>query len=152
MDILSRVYWVKVGLWLVAPRMIGPIGIQEAADLAEKQGCELPDPQLSDAIWQAADLKIKPLLRSFRFWTQAEMSSPEILESQKQKIEKAIGTRTYKLVAGEFKDVVRLPNGKLGLYGWHNERGKPIQPLFTGHSNSWKDYSQGARLVCKISE
>ena len=55
-------------------------------------------------------------------------------------------------VAGHKKDVVIGPmlNGKEGrvaIYGWHRENGAPIQPVYTGHSDDWVDYSHGIRLV-----
>jgi len=56
------------------------------------------------------------------------------------------------LVAGHKKDVVicgklAATPGKVGIYGWHTSAGKPIQPLYTGHADSWADYSHGIRLV-----
>jgi hypothetical protein len=56
------------------------------------------------------------------------------------------------LVAGHKKDVV-IANaldqaaGKVAIYGWHKKDGKPIQPLYTGHTDAWVDYSHGSRLV-----
>ena len=37
--------------------------------------------------------------------------------------------------------------GKVAIYGWHKLDGKPIQPLYTGHSAAYADYSHGIRLV-----
>ena len=39
--------------------------------------------------------------------------------------------------------------GKVAIYGWHKPDGKPIQPLYTGHTASWVDYSHGIRLVSR---
>lgn len=56
------------------------------------------------------------------------------------------------IVAGHKKDVVitaklaSLP-GRVAIYGWHRPDGRPIQPLYTGHSDRWVDYSHGVRLV-----
>lgn len=52
------------------------------------------------------------------------------------------------LIAGHKKDVVPsgLP-GKVAIYGWHKPDSKPIQPLYTGHTENWVDYSHGARFV-----
>ena len=56
------------------------------------------------------------------------------------------------LVAGTKKDVViakavfEMP-GRVAIYGWHYPDGKPIQPVYTGHTASWVDYSHGVRLV-----
>jgi hypothetical protein len=56
------------------------------------------------------------------------------------------------LVAGHKKDVVIATKvfatpGKVAIYGWHKSDGKPIQPLYTGHTAAWVDYSHGIRLV-----
>ena len=58
------------------------------------------------------------------------------------------------LVAGDKKDVVIANKvfatpGKVAIYGWHKPDGKPSQPLYTGHADSWVDYSHGIRLVSR---
>ena len=57
-------------------------------------------------------------------------------------------------MAGHKKDVVianqvLATHGKVAIYGWHRPDGKPIQPLYTGHAQSWVDYSHGVRLVSR---
>ena len=58
-------------------------------------------------------------------------------------------------IGGIKKDVV-LSNslldapGKVAIYGWHQLDGKPIQPLYVGHVNTWVDYSHGIRLIKKL--
>jgi hypothetical protein len=56
------------------------------------------------------------------------------------------------LVAGHKKDIVITPqiqpgSTKVAIYGWHKPEGTAIQPLYTGHTAQWVDYSHGARLV-----
>jgi len=58
------------------------------------------------------------------------------------------------LISGIKKDVVlsnkTIEQGKtnrVAIYGWHQLNGKPIQPLYAGHINSYVDYSHGIRLV-----
>jgi hypothetical protein len=56
------------------------------------------------------------------------------------------------LIAGHKKDVVIATKvfaapGKVAIYGWHQVDGKPIQPLYIGHTAAWVDYSHGLRLV-----
>lgn len=161
--------------WLVCPIYIAPVGIAEAAELAAHAGCELPTPGLVDAIWRAADLRIPVdiMVRSHD-GTPATMNSAAIHAKQATSLDAFIGDRSlgidYKLLAGAFKDVVRV-DGKLALYGWHVDetdpervaamkrigvgthapatpgRGRVVQPVFAGHATSWKDYSQAARLV-----
>jgi hypothetical protein len=56
------------------------------------------------------------------------------------------------LTGGDKKDVVLMPAlkdlpGKVAIYGWHRADGTPIQPLYTGHTDAWVDYSHGIRLI-----
>lgn len=56
------------------------------------------------------------------------------------------------MVAGHKKDIVITPKlesapGKVAINGWHQAGGKPIQPLYLGHTADWVDYSHGARFV-----
>ncbi len=131
--------------WLVAPRYIAPVGIGEAATLAEQHGCELPSPALVDAIWRAADLKVAPIPMS-----PNRGDDPAQAAEHQAKVDAQIADRTFGLLAGTNKDVVRASDGRIGLYGWHRLDGTPIQPFFAGHALSWKDYSQGLRLVRRI--
>lgn len=140
--------------WLVSPTYIGPIGIGEAEELANRLGYELPTPGLVDAIWRAADRKIDAsrMVRTDHDGTPATMASPEMMRTQAERIAREIGDASlgieYRLLAGVFKDVVRDPtSGKIGLYGWHRANGTPIQPFYAGHARGWRDYSQGLRLV-----
>jgi hypothetical protein len=145
--------WVEVECngqrWQVAPLYIGPVGIGEAAELAKAHGCELPSPELVDAIWHAADLKVEPLPRQHN-GTVAQMASPEVYMDQARRLEAQLAGRSFRLIAGTHKDVV-IRNGRVGLYGWHRMNGKPIQPFFAGHALSWKDYSQGLRLAKRVT-
>lgn len=168
--------WVPVELngekWLVAPRYIAPIGIGEANAVAQKLGYQLPTVALVDAIYKAADLKLDPHPRGQydkppSDFTDKTMNSPETNIAQLAYIQRQIeaaGNPEYKLLAGTHKDVVydKIPFGEhagnmhLGIYGWHQRNGKPIQGFMWGHAdnyptNDWKDYSQGLRLVKKIS-
>jgi N-acetyl-anhydromuramyl-L-alanine amidase AmpD len=141
--------------WLVSSTYVAPVGIGEAVSLAKQMGCELPTPALVDAIWNAADLKLDALaLRQTNFveWSQAEMSSEAVLADQQARVANQIGDRKFTLLGGSHKDVVRHPDGRIGLYGWHRSDVpagtlKPLQPFYAGHAASWKDYSQGLRLV-----
>jgi len=140
--------WVRVGDWLVAPDYIAPVGIGEAMKLAVDRGCVLPSPELVDAIWAAADLRLEPHPRTFVHWTMAEMSAPDVILDQARRITEAINGRSFRLLAGTHKDVV-MKDGKVGIYGWQHSNGKAIQDFYSGHALAWKDYSQGLRLVKK---
>jgi len=131
--------------WLVTPIYYAPVSIGQAVSLAADLGYELPSPELVDAIWQAADLKLDPLPRKHN-GTIAEMANEAVYLDQGKRIEAQIAGRRFRLLAGAFKDVVRH-KGKVGLYGWHRSNGVPIQPFYGGHAPAWIDYSQGLRLV-----
>ncbi len=158
-------------VWEVASAYFPHVTIGEAERLADDNGCELPFPRLVDAIWRAADLRLPPLPRGHD-GTPRTMSSPAVYADQERRIAEQVGDRCFTLVAGCYKDVVRVfakggnvGRGALALYGWHVERGvampgiptydaatpdlgaRVIQPVYTGHARAWGDYSQGARLV-----
>lgn len=162
-------------VWLVSPVYIAPIGIGEAAALAERLGCEVPTPALVDAIWRAADLRVPPeiMIRSSHDGSAATMDAPVVHAEQATMLEQFVGSRSlgrdFRLLAGAFKDVIRQQaGGKLGLYGWHADEGSArtlakkkiptyapatpglgvvVQPPYFGHASGWRDYSQGLRLV-----
>lgn len=149
--------WPRITLngvtYAVAPRYIGPLGIGEAEETAAHHGCELPTPALVDAIYTHADCKLdaQRFVRSHD-GTLATMAAPAVMLAQANRVQAAIVAWEREhgpaaLVAGGFKDVVRLPSGKPGLYGWHRLDGSVIQPAFGGHGRSWRDYSQGLRLT-----
>jgi hypothetical protein len=146
-DIWARLTFDDGQAWEVSRRQVGPIGIGEALAMAQAEGLDLPSPAMIDAIWQCADLKIAPRPRSFVRWTAAEMNDPAAHAAQLAYVESQIVDRDFVLLVGAFKDVVRGNDGKIGLYGWHQLDGRPIQPYFTGHGMDWRDYSQGLRLV-----
>lgn len=176
-DAKNRMVPVKLGkdTWLVAADYIGPIGINEAANLAKSMGMELPSPALVDAIWRQADLKLPPLPRN-------NVISEAVFADQRAKINAQIAGRPFTLVAGCFKDVVNV-NGHAEIYGWQVDaahttmvNGKPfyqgsiplnrmvtpgeglnIQPQSGARHDQprsavgFKDYSQGVRLCMKVS-
>ena len=162
--------------WEVSPEYVGPVGIGEAQVIAKRLGLQLPTSELVDAIWNLADVKIEPPIRSHD-GTPKTMSSDAVFENQRQRIVELIGGQEYKLLDGTHKNVIQLSNGKPGLYGWnvavdkaaqftartgvstHAVRGasgvlvkagRVIQQEFGGHGLAWKDYSQGLRLVRKV--
>jgi hypothetical protein len=151
-------------VWLVAKDMIGPIGINRAASLAKEHGMELPSPELADAIWRTADMKLLPMPRN-------NVISQAVFDDQARKIAVALSVRPYRLSGGAFKDTVNF-RGHNEIYGWHVEDGKTvagvpllkaftpgpgriIQPLSGKHHDlsgpdGFIDYAGGARLVKRI--
>jgi hypothetical protein len=148
--------WVEVAYdgdtWEVAPNYIPFLAIGDGLPTAQAHGCELPTPGLVDAIWRAADTRVDAITmrRTFRLWTDAEMSSPAVLKDQTERIERSTRVAALRhppgLVAGTFKDIVRL-GAQVGIYGWHRLDGSVLQPFYAHHAPSWRDYSQGLRLV-----
>lgn len=123
---------------------ISPLAAQPIAD---SLGCFLPTRKMVDDIYRTATVKLSPVpMFAFRDSTPTMWQHHLIIEGQR----KGRGG----LIAGIKKDVVisgaisrdKRPN-RVAIYGWHQPDGKPIQPLYTGHVNSWVDYSQGIRLV-----
>lgn len=153
--------WPRVQLdgetWAVAPIYVPFVGIGQAEELARALGCELPSPELVDAVWKAADLKLDAsvFVRADHDGTMTSMSSPELLQKQAERIAREVGSRSlgrdFLLLAGPFKDVVKTRDGRLGLYGWHRASGVVIQPFYGGHARGWIDYSQGLRLCRRVS-
>ncbi len=163
-------------VWLVAPDYIGPIGINEAFNLAKNNGFELPSPGLVDAIWRQADVKLVPQPRNINVPQNAALFA-----DQRARIAAQLAGRDFTLLAGSYKDVVQV-KGHPDIYGWHVEDGveipflgkgdasvpkgafkysKPVTPggpariiqPFSGGAHDqagpigYADYSQGARLV-----
>jgi N-acetyl-anhydromuramyl-L-alanine amidase AmpD len=143
--------------WQVCPVYVAPVGIGQARDLAKMLGCELPTPELVDAIWKASDLKIDADRMAYTANQgndfAGDMNAPETHAMQAARIAIEVGDRAlgkdFFLLAGAFKDVV-VKDGKIGLYGWHRANGTVVQPFYSGHSPAWADYSQGLRLVRRV--
>ncbi|HMO33620.1 MAG TPA: hypothetical protein PKE63_01280 [Lacibacter sp.] len=124
-----------------------PLQPGTAQQVADRLDCFLPTRALVDAIYRAAAVRLEPVpLFAYRDSTPTWWHHHLILEGQRR------GRRG--LVAGHKKDVVisgavlrdQRPN-RVAIYGWHRTDGRPIQPLYTGHVNTYVDYSHGIRLV-----
>jgi N-acetyl-anhydromuramyl-L-alanine amidase AmpD len=162
--------WVQVELdgvtWAVAPDYVAPVSMVAAEMHAAAAGCELPSPALVDAIWRAADLRVLPLPRGER---GTDMALPSTLADQARRLRDQLGGRTYLLLSGTHKDVVRSENGTVGIYGWHVGDGEEytatplhaaatpglgariVQPFFAGHLPTHLDSSQGLRLCRRLT-
>jgi hypothetical protein len=129
----------------VAPTYVAPVARKDLLALLVHHECELPTIALVDAIWRASDLKIAPILRDWS--SPADMLN---FASQRDAIDRAIGGRPFRLLAGTHKDFVR-EGERIDLYGLHTLQGKPLQPFGTSHSDGYVDYSQGVRLVRRVA-
>jgi len=126
-----------------------PIRPATAQTIASAAKASLITTKISDDIFARAALKLdpKPLTKD-RDAAATFYEHHKIIEEQRQ------GHMLGQLIAGIKKDVVltnRLtekPN-RVAIYGWHYPTGKPIQPLYVGHTNSHVDYSHGIRLMSR---
>ena len=130
-----------------------PISPKAAQIIADALSCSLPTRKMVDDIYRSAPLKLapRPIPPTPAMTTVTVFDHHnEIIRTQRTEAlpNCPLGT----LTAGHKKDVMisaKLPDapGKVAIYGWHELNGKPIQPLFLGHSEAWVDYSQCTRLV-----
>jgi hypothetical protein len=126
--------------------------------IASELGCFLPTRKMVDQIWNAAALHMEPepIPPSARMVTVPVFEKHDNLVWKQRKTflkSKPLGS----LVSGHKKDVIisnyisENPNqGKVVIYGWHYSTGKPIQPMYAGHAESYADYSHGIRLIQQI--
>ncbi|WP_199141518.1 hypothetical protein [Pedobacter sp. ASV12] len=128
-----------------------PILAQKVANLAH---CSLPTRKMADLIDQDASIKLspQPIPPSKAMTTlPVFIAHNELIKQQMQPY--AIQHTNGALTVGNKKDIV-ISNKIYGettprvvIYGWHKPDGKPIQPLYNKHTNTWADYSHGVRLV-----
>ena len=130
-----------------------PLRPETAQRIADALGCSLPTRAMVDAIYAAADVKLQPHpMTPGSTMTAVPVFAEHNSIVRTQRLAAVTKHPAGSLVAGHKKDVVisnRLTNapGKVAIYGWHQLDGKPIQPLYTGHTSAWVDYSHGIRLV-----
>lgn len=130
-----------------------PMSPQAAQRIADATDMMLPTPMLVDEIWRQADVRVapRPIPPSAAMTTIAVFKDHhDGLMAQRD----TLGIADGAWIAGHKKDVVlsgRLDGltGKVAIYGWHRSSGNPIQPVYTGHSDRWVDYSHGIRLIAR---
>ncbi len=130
---------------------VTPILAQKIAELTH---CSLPTKKLVDIIYQHAKIRLEPQ----PIPPTKAMTTVPVFEKHNLLVQDQLSNlnRTHLnslLVAGNKKDII-LSNkiygensAKVVIYGWHKTDGKPIQPVYNKHSNTWADYSHGLRLV-----
>ena len=119
-----------------------PLTVNQARTIAEQNSWSLPDQDLVDAIWLAADCKLDPM----PMLPTDAMTSPEYALRHNALIEEQLFHSDYEdcnIIAGHKKDV--LADGS--IYGWHLSNGNPIQPVSWIHGDNYADYSHGIRFV-----
>jgi len=133
--------------------LLVPLSPQTAQRVADMVGASLPTPRMVDAIWSAAAVRLEPAPIS----PSPEMTTVPVFQEHNRTVQaqRALHREPVgALAAGHKKDVVvtpRLPwpSDRVAIYGWHRLNGEPIQPLYTGHTDRWVDYSHGIRLVLR---
>ncbi len=126
-----------------------PLTYPSATRVAGRWGFALPTRRIVDAIYEQADHRLEP--RPMKPGPRMR-SSVYYLAHQRTVEEQRAGRRLGELVAGHKKDVVitnrlKSKKGRIAIYGWHQAKGRPIQPLSTVHDARYADYSHGLRLV-----
>jgi hypothetical protein len=132
-----------------------PMALATALRVADRFGFVLPTPKIVDAIYDQADVQLRPQplpagpqMRSTAYYWRHEAR----IRAQRL----ALGAPLGALIAGDKKDLV-LTNlllerpGRVAIYGWHRGDGDPIQPLSTVHGARYADYSHGVRLVSAVA-
>jgi hypothetical protein len=131
------------------------MGLQTAFAVAAGFGFVLPTPTMVDAIYEQAEIHLRPQplppgpeMRSNAYYWEHQRR----IREQRIKLRAPLGA----LSAGQKKDLVvtnRLwrKAGRVAIYGWHRGAGAPIQPLSTVHGARYADYSHGVRLVSAVA-
>lgn len=129
-----------------------PLSPQAAQAVADRTRASLPTSRISDVAWAAAELRLPPQ----PIPPSEAMTTLPVFADHHHLIESIWpeGLDHGVLVAGLKKDVVLTPalsreTGRVAIYGWHTQDGAPIQPVYTGHTDRWVDYSHGIRLVSR---
>ena len=125
-----------------------------AQKVATKFNCSLPTKKMVDLIYTSATIKLEPkpippsdLMTTIYVLKQHD----ELVKTQLKPLEAR--HLNSELTAGNKKDVIisnkiyTETKPKVVIYGWHQLNGKPIQPVYNKHTNTWADYSHGIRLI-----
>lgn len=130
---------------------MGPVTAQKIADIF---GASLPTSKLVDKIYEASEIKLKPI-PYFPVGNENELVS-KFIEHNRAITDQlnAVNVSPGQLISGIKKDVVISnkiadpeKNHHVVIYGWHQLNGNPIQPLYNGHIDTYVDYSHGIRLI-----
>jgi len=139
-----------------------PMAGKTAQKVADHFKMKLPTDKMSDQIWEAADVKLRPAPLSSggriggKYYSGKEVVKSKIGDSDSavaysEMIEEQLKEKGKKgLIAGHMKSVIMpLRPGKLGLYGWRGEKGDTIQksPITSHDTSIHTEYGAGTRLV-----
>lgn len=125
-----------------------------AQKVANHLKCKLPTKKMVDLIYVNATIKLKPqpIPPSNKMITiPVFIAHNDSVKTQLNKLQ--IKNNKEELIAGNKKDIIISnkiygeKSARVVIYGWHKLDGKPIQPVYSKHSNTWTDYSHGVRLI-----
>lgn len=134
---------------------LAPLSPAAAAQAARVLDCVLPTRRIVDAIWRAAPMRMEPRpMPPGPAMTTVEAFAEHTRLVFQQRLAVVPPHPLGTLTAGHKKDVVITPAlaaapGKVAIYGWHRLDGRPIQPLYLGHTQDWVDYSHGIRFIAR---
>ena len=127
-----------------------PLSLPSAKAIAKQFNMLIPTPTLVDAIYEQADIQLKPQ----PMHPNEEMRFNAYYLRHNELINEQAGIRRFSevLLAGHKKDIVistrmLLQPNKVPIYGWHLRPAEPIQPLSLVHGENYEDYSHGLRLI-----
>ena len=128
-----------------------PLTPRTAQRLADSVDSSLPTSKIVDAIHAQAPVQLEPSpIAPSEQMTTLKVFAEHDATITAQRVRHLRAHPAGVLVAGHKKDVVlsaSLRTGRVAIYGWHRSDGRPIQPLYGGHRETWVDYSHGIRLV-----
>jgi hypothetical protein len=138
-----------------ADRLRIPLWPLTAQRVADAWNCVLPTSKLVTILWNAAPSKLPPQPWGPPY--DASMMSTERIVAHNARVEatiKKLAVDATKLMGGHKKDVVLTKQlaakpKSVAIFGWHQANGKPIQPVYLGHENTYADYSHGIRMVSR---
>ena len=124
-----------------------PVDMPTAREIAETKKMLLPNPDIVDAIWEQANIRLTPI----SLVPSTQMTSREYYVKHNTLIDEQLLHHDIKnkLIAGHKTDIVYIfrNSSRVAIYGWHRLNGQPIQPYSTIHGKYYYDYSHGLRLV-----
>ncbi|WAC39971.1 hypothetical protein [Pedobacter sp. SL55] len=131
-----------------------PMLAQQIADLTNSI---LPTKTMVDEIFANAKIKLAPqpitpskamtTVPVFIAHNQMVLSQLEALKQEHIQPELTAGNKKDIIISNK---IYGQPSPRVVIYGWHKLDGKPIQPVYNKHTNTWADYSHGVRLVSNI--
>jgi hypothetical protein len=128
-----------------------PVSGPTTLRLSELAGASLPTPGMVDAIWAAARVRLIPI----RIPPDEHMTTVPVFRRHDRLVQaqrRQHGGKAGDFLAGHKLDVVLMSaqapdQVELGVYGWHQRDGTPIQPPHPMSDGAPPHFSMGLRLV-----